>query len=138
MRNKRNLNEKRKSGFGVVLKLVISLVFIFVSGQFFVNSAKSIMTAYNRSLLLDQAEGEVNDLRIENLELVGEKEKMIDDSYVESEARNRITYVKKGEVVVVLPETGEELVLGEDDVDKSDEYMSEGWKRWWDLVKNGV
>ena len=138
MRNKRNSDEKRKSGFGIVFKLIISLVFIFISGQFFVNSAKSIMTAYNRSLLLDQAENEVNTLRIENLELVGEKEKMIDDSYVESEARNRITYVKKGEIVVVLPETGEEMVLGEDEVVESNEYVSGGWKRWWDLVKNGV
>ncbi len=137
MRKRINSTDKRTLGFGRLFKFVVCLVLIGVSGLLFVNSARSIMTAYNRSLLLEQAEREVDSLRLENLELVETKEETMDESYVEGEARDRISYVKDGEVIVVLPETGEEIVLGEEDEINGEERL-DGWHRWWDLMRNGV
>ncbi|MFH1546975.1 MAG: septum formation initiator family protein [bacterium] len=138
MRNKRNTQDRRTFGFGHLFKFMIFLISAGFSGLLFVNSARSIMTAYNRSLLLQQAESEVNELRIENLELTEEKDKMVAESYVEAEARDRITYTKKGEKIVVLPNTGEEVVLGEEDIVEEEDDGPKGWNRWWEIVKNGV
>lgn len=138
MRNKRNSTDKKGINFSNVLKFTVAIVLIGISGLLFVNSARSVMTAYNRSLLLQQAEDEVNALRIENLKLTEKKDEMMEDSYVEEEARNRMIYVKDGEIVIVLPETGQESVLGEKEDDLNVYDNEGGWRRWWSLVKNGV
>lgn len=138
MNRKRISKENKGQGLGKVFGILITFGIIGVSALLFVNSARSIMTAYNRSLLLDQAHDEVAELRLKNLELLEKKEGVLDDSYVEQEARDRISYVRDGEKIVVLPETGEEVVLGADDEMEEENNGLSDWRRWWDLLKNGV
>ncbi len=91
----------------------MSILLIAFAGMLILDSVKSIGVAHNRSLLLDQAKGEVDDLRMKNLELTEERDRVMSSGYIEEESRNRLFYAKDGEVVVVLPESGE--VLGEED-----------------------
>ena len=96
--NRKRLNKENKGqGLGKFLGILITVSLVGVSVLLFVNSARSIMTAYNRNLLLDQAHDEVAQLRLKNLELLSQKEDVLDDSYIEREARDRISYVKDGE-----------------------------------------
>jgi cell division protein FtsB len=138
--NRRRVEGDNKSrGTGKFLKLVVAALFVGISALLFVNSSRSIMTAYNRSLLLQQAHEEVAELRLKNLELLEEKTLVLDDSYVEKEARDRVFYTRDGEKIVILPETGDESVLGESNSEDTEEIDNGyGWQRWWNLLRNGV
>ena len=137
---------RRNSGtfFGMsnYLSIALSLVFISLSGLLVVNSVKSVSTAYQRSLLLDQAEAEVNELRIRNLELLEKLDYVTSSSYVEAEARNRLLYTKDGEVLLVLPQTAQNTrdnaIAEEEDPDATMHDISWGWDRWWVLLRDGV
>ena len=39
--------------------------------------------------------------------------------------------------IIVLPETGEKVVLGTED-EIEDEKGPQDWTRWWNILKNGV
>jgi cell division protein FtsB len=68
--------------------------------------------------ILNHAEKEVGDLRLDNLELLTLSEYMKSDEYLETEARNRLNLSGKGETVFVIP----------------DEILKKGiamWRRYW-------
>lgn len=128
-------------GISNFVSVGLSLIFIALSGLLITNSVKSVSTAYQRNLLLDQAKQEVQGLRLRNLELMQELDYVTGPSYVEEEARNRLLYTKDDEVLVVLPQTGEkvedEKVLGEESENSTSE-MNSGWDRWLTLLVDGV
>jgi cell division protein FtsB len=122
------------------LSVFISLLFVGLSAVLVINSVKSVVSAYRRMLLLDQAKQEVGELRVQNLELKQEKEKILSEDYVEKEARDRLYYVKDGEVMVVLPETNEELkdqqdVKGVEDIHESEDSLREEWIK---IIQQGI
>lgn len=138
--------DKKTKGLGMspFVSILLSVVFTGLSLLLIVNSVKSVNRAYQRSKLLDQAEEEVQALRLRNLELLRERDNVSDGAYVEEQARDRLLYTKDGEVLLVLPEsiesesedTGEEEeVLGEEDVI---EEREKGWERWWSVLRDGV
>ncbi len=138
--------KSKKVSASKVVTLFLSVVFLGLSGLLVVNSVKSITTANQRNQLLGQAEEEVRDLRLRNLELLQELDYVTGSSYVEEEARNRLLYTKNDEVLVILPQTADEVhekeVLGktseEGDENTAEEGYDEGWIRWWVLLKDGV
>lgn len=87
--------------------------------------------------LLDQAQEEVSDLRLRNLELEQKRQEILGEDYVEKEARDRLYYVKKGETMVVLPETGD-YEEPEDVTEEAEDEGEYGWAVWWEFLKNGV
>jgi len=124
----------------VIVSLFLSVVFIGLSGMLIVNSLKSVITAYRRVQLLEQANEEVSDLRYRNLELLRQREEIMGATYVEKEARDRLFYVKDGEIMVVIPES-DEISEGSDFADSqdNDDVESDGsWTNWWNLLKDGV
>jgi cell division protein FtsB len=64
----------------------------------------SLNTTYQKMNILEIAQKDVEELRIKNLELILEKEKVQSDEYLEAEARNKLKYSKDGEVAYVIPE----------------------------------
>ena len=139
-KNPRGKSEKVSTS--KIVTVFLSVVFLGLSGLLVVNSFKSISTANQRNQLLGQAEEEVRDLRLRNLELLQELDYVTGSSYVEEEARNRLLYTKNDEVLVVLPQTSEEVdemeVLGEEALETVADEYEEGWIRWWTLLKDGV
>jgi cell division protein FtsB len=134
-------SEGTSLGISNFVSIGLSIIFIALSGLLVANSIKSVSTAHQRSLLLDQAKLEVQDLRLRNLELMQELDYVTSSSYVEEEARNRLLYTKNDEVLVVLPQTGEKVqdeeVLGESDEATTSESPG-GWDRWLSLLIDGV
>ena len=144
MNRRRIIEEKGSTNVSTFVSVALSLIFLGLAGLLIANSIKSVSSAYNRALLLDQAESEIEALRLRNLELIQEEKYVTSDPYVEGEARDRMLYSKDGEVLLVLPDDTE--VLGESDstiedstaeeVDQED--LLKGWDRWWSVIKNGV
>ena len=141
--NAKNPHKKgEKVGASKIVTIFLSVIFLGVSGLLVVNSVKSVSTANQRNQLLEQAESEVRDLRLRNLELLQELDYVTSSSYVEEEARNRLLYTKDDEVLVVLPQTAvegdDEEVLGEEAEKGASDIGDEGWIRWWTLLRDGV
>ena len=138
--------EQKTSSFSPTVSFLLSLFFLGLSGLLVINMVKSVSTAYQRNLLLVQAEQEVYDLRLRNLELMEKMDYVSSSSYIEQEARDQLQYVKEGETMVLLPDTGEDdsAVLGEQKENKNEDQNPElieqekGWNRWLDLLKYGV
>ncbi|MBN1618522.1 septum formation initiator family protein [Candidatus Dojkabacteria bacterium] len=144
--NRKQVVDINTNGLGsTVLSFFLSIFMIALSVLLVINSAKSIILAYRRSLLLEQARQEVYDLRLRNLELVSEKSNVMSEEYVETEARDRLSYAKDGEVIVVLPDTAQSDIS----VSQDEEYLipndesaevknSEGFTRWWSILRDGI
>ncbi len=78
--------------------LVVSIIVLY-------SVFNSILITIKKVDILKNAEKEVNSLRLENLNLsIGIKD-MSTDQYLEKEARDRLNFGGKGEVVFVIPET---------------------------------
>ncbi|MBN2100971.1 septum formation initiator family protein [Candidatus Dojkabacteria bacterium] len=132
------LEEKKKNkSSSRVFSFLLAAVFTGLSAVLVVNSVKSLRAAYNRMELLDQASGEVDELRVRNLELVSRKEEIIGDDYVEKEARDRLYYAKDGEIVAVLPDTADVQGVVSEDEDTVEDKDGE-WKSWWQFLIKGV
>jgi cell division protein FtsB len=83
------------------------LVLIGVSFLMLLSVYRSLRQMGQKISLLKQAEQEVSELRLENLELSLEIEEAGSIDRLEQEARDRLNYGQKGEVVFVI---GDELV----------------------------
>ena len=114
---------------------------IILSGILIYNIAKSMIITSEKVQILSQAEKEVSNLRLDNLENLLLIEYMTSDEYLETEARNRLNLSKKGEVAFVIPE--EILKKGLLQVERilnEDERVSdiENWRIWQDFFIVGI
>ncbi|MEA3357421.1 MAG: septum formation initiator family protein [Patescibacteria group bacterium] len=136
--NKHKANKEKKKR-GPVVSFIGAFICAGISILIIVNSVKSIITAYRRSLLLDQANEEVENLRVDNLELLQEKEEIMGVDFIEEQARDRLYYVKDGEVMVVIPEDGTSNEGLDVESAGSEAHKAEsGWAVWWSVLVNGV
>jgi len=80
-----------------------------VSAVIFFSVFNSVKITVQKLEILRKAEQEVEDLRLENLHLsIGIKE-MSTDKYLEKEARDRLNFGGKDEIVFVIPESSLEV-----------------------------
>ena len=121
------VNKLLNSGFGKILLLAISILMIL-------SVYRSIKQMGQKISLLKQAEYEVEELRIKNLELSLQIEDASDIGYLEKEARDRLNYGQENEIVFVindeLIEVGKNKVLAilypesvEEDINVLDEWV---------------
>lgn len=137
--------EREKENGDILKKVTRSktggLLLLALSGVLIYNVVKSIVITSEKLEILNQAEGEVSDLRLNNLELLVLTEYMKSDEYLETEARNRLNLSKKGEISFVIPE--EILKKGISDIE---DILSEqktvdgekGWKVWYLFFSSGI
>ncbi len=95
------------SGVGKIVLLGISVLMLL-------SVYRSITQMGQKISLLKQAEYEVEELRVENLELSLHFEDANDIEYLEKEARDRLNYGKENEIVFVIKE--EQLEYGKEKV----------------------
>lgn len=117
------------------------LMLLVLSGILIYNVAKSIVITSEKLEILNQAESEVSDLRLSNLELLVLTEYMTSDEYLETEARNRLNLSKKGEVSFVIPEKIlEKGILDVGEIVNEQENISsiENWRVWYEFFVTGI
>ena len=95
------------SGVGKIVLLGISVLMLL-------SVYRSITQMGQKISLLKQAEYEVEELRVDNLELSLHLEDANDIEYLEKEARDRLNYGKENEIVFVIKE--EQLEYGKEKV----------------------
>lgn len=76
--------------------LVITTVFLIY------NIFKSVDLTIKKIGILNQAEREVDDLRLKNVSLLLSREEVETDDYIETEARDRLNLARKDELVFVI------------------------------------
>lgn len=142
-----NGNKTRQAGSkppGAGLRAVLGIVGITLLSAFLLyQSYKSISLTMQKLDIYSQAENDVSTLRLANLELLLESERVKTEFYVEAEGRNRLFLSKGDEYVFIIPgAVGESVYLGDyysgylqDDVEV--EYKA-GFEGWLDFVKEGV
>lgn len=101
------------------------------------------MNTLQKRKILDKAEKEVEELRISNLYLSIQIKDMSSDKYLEKEARDRLNFGGKDEVVFVIPDNTVELAKKEveeiltpelESVHKSGSNIHE----WFQFVVKGI
>ena len=127
-------------------KLLVNLTIVIISSFLLYNVFKSIQISSAKLGILEQAEQEVDELRLRNLELLLKKIRVESEDYVETEARNRLNYARDGEIVFVIPESAMELAKEEVKTILEIEDLSAGageetktiFEQWRDFFIKGV
>ena len=121
------------SRIGKILLLGISLLMLLSVFRSFKQMGQKIS-------LLRQAEHEVDELRIENLELSLEIVEASSVDHLEREARDRLNYGQENEVVFVISEDLVEIGMQKvDDILYPEKEVEEGsvWEEWVEFVVGG-
>ena len=112
--NIKNREKKVDNGSGLELtelsnNWLFKIFAVGVSGILLFSVYNSAKLTIQKEEILKKAEQEVEDLRVTNLELsIGIKE-MSTDKYLEKEARDRLNFGGKDEVVFVIPQNALDL-----------------------------
>ncbi len=88
---------------------IFKIVTISLSALFLYAVTNSIILMVKKIDFLKEAEGEVQNLRLQNLHLSVGIMDMSTDKYLEKEARDRLNFGGEGEVVFVIPKSTLEL-----------------------------
>lgn len=81
------------------IAVVISISIIVLMAY---NIGRSITQTAQKLEIIKYAQEEVEQLRLENIKLIMEKEKMRKDDFIELEARNRLNYARSGDTVAIF------------------------------------
>ena len=146
--NIRRINRKRESrnstGFSKISEhwlFKVSSIVIFALVLYFV--LNSVRITVQKVDILKRAEREVQELRLENLHLSVGIEEMSSDKYLEKEARDRLNFGGKDEVVFVIPDSTLEMAMEEVEkiIASSQESIYESgsnFEEWLSFVLEGV
>lgn len=140
-RSKRTV-EKIQPGISPVIRFFIQLSFLIISFFLIFNSFRAFQIANTKLAILKQAQQEVTDLRLKNIQLILEKGKIETDDYVETDIRNRLNYSKSNEIIFVISDFSMEEA---ENVVKAILYPpvekpapKEIWRQWVDFFINKV
>ncbi len=98
--------EREKSNnMGIKLIKIFFICFLIFLNIIFLKNIFVTYGNYSEKIkILETLEQEVEDLRIENLENLLEKYKVVSLEYMEKEGRDHLGLSKEGEVIVVIPD----------------------------------
>lgn len=99
---KRGSNNRKSISFSSVAVIIL---FLGLTAFMTYNIFRTLTLSGQKLQVLEQAEQEVEQLRLDNIKLVMQRNDVITDDYIETQARNRLNYSKKGETQVVIPDT---------------------------------
>lgn len=116
-----------------LVPIFISLSLVVFSLWVVVDILGNLEEAFEKGEIVTQQEEKVAQLRLQNLAKQQELEYVMDDTYVEKEARERFNYIKDGEVVFYLPETGEVAGVNDSNSEEIDDRVSP-FEEWMQLI----
>lgn len=126
---------------GIFNSWFVKVVFLVVSGIFVYSVYKSVSITIQKLEILNRAENEVEDLRLENLDLSVEMMDMSTNEYLEKEARDRLNLNGKKEIMFVFKNNS--LKIAEEKVDEILSQKEEDFDNggnvlaWKDFIFNG-
>lgn len=129
----------RNSLFNILLMIGSILISIF----FLINSVRSIRLTIEKLAILDQAEEDVQTLRLKNLSILEQSELVKTDFFVELQGRDKLHLSQNNEIVVIIPE---ELLNSNELNNYYDTFVSRedvikktvGLKSWLEFFEKGV
>ena len=138
-----NKPSEKASGSGGLIRGMINLSLVGLSLFLLYNIGRSVQIATLKLEILRKAEREVDELRIENVELILRKDTVQAQDYIETEARNRLNYSQDGEILFVISDPVmeqasvelEEILTGRED---EGVITRETWEQWYDFFLLGV
>jgi cell division protein FtsB len=97
---------KKKNAFlrGDFIKIVATVFMLGLILFMTSNFIRSVTVMTEKLRILEKVEEEVDQLRMDNLELILKKSEIVSYEYVEKEARDKLKYTKDEEIVFVIPE----------------------------------
>lgn len=141
-KEKRKSIENAPSKYSDIVRFLIGIGIFLLSFFLIFNSIRSFQLTKEKLLILNKAQSEVADLRLKNITLLLQKERIESDDFTETDIRNRLNYSKKGEVIFVIPDelltTSKQTVR---DILKEEEKAEEQrsvFEQWVDIFVNGV
>jgi cell division protein FtsB len=117
----------------VILSIGLSVGLILFTGLVVLDTLNSFSSAYQKAMIVREQQGRVSDLRLENLRKQQELGYVLGKEFVEDEAREKFSYVKKGEVIFILPDSGE-VVVKRDESDASKTTATRPIDDWVNLL----
>lgn len=127
--------------FSRVVDILVNIAFLVISGFLIFNSVRTIQNSQEKLAILQRAENEVTALRLRNIELILEKEKIETIDYTETDIRNRFNYSKNNEILFVIPDEIMDISRKQVDIILKEEETKvdskEVWEVWYDLIING-
>ena len=112
----------RKKFFNLI---IIGFALILISSL-----GRQVWQLYRAGKNLETAQQKVENLKIENVNLGNQLKEVQSPEFIEKEAKNKLSYVKEGEVVVVLPKQESNQSIEEDKPKKK----LANWQKWWQAV----
>lgn len=70
----------------------------------FYQAGKSIYLTSLKLIILDNAKTEVGELRLNNLKLILQNNRVLTEDYIQTESRDRLNYSEEGDVLFVIPD----------------------------------
>lgn len=121
--------------------LPAKVLFVVIAGFLFYNVFHSVKITVQKLDILRKARIEVENLRLNNLQLALNLENMQSLEYVEVQARDRLNFAGKNEYVFVIPEDALE-----DGADKVNTLLKQelvfekkaGYEIWFEFVYTGI
>ena len=92
---------------------IFKLATLVVASLILYSVSNSVILTIQKVNFLKEAEREVQELRLENLHLSLGIKDMSTDKYLEKEARDRLNFGGKGELVFVIPDATLELAVNQ-------------------------
>ena len=129
----------RNSLFNILLMIGSILISIF----FLINSVRSIRLTIEKLAILDQAEEDVQTLRLKNLSILEQSELVKTDFFVELQGRDKLHLSQNNEIVVIIPEellNSNELKRYYDTFLPQEEIVEKtvGLKGWLEFFEKGI
>lgn len=139
---KLNIRSKESRDLSPYINVLIGIGFVVMSLFLVYNGIRSLQIANEKRNILKNAEVEVTSLRLKNISLLLEENKIETDDYTEIDIRNRLNYSKNGEVVFVISDQAYDLANIEVNrilsTKENKEEKKSAWEEWKELFTEGV
>lgn len=139
---KPEFQENRKRTSPAIFDNVLTRFLLLGTSIFLLyNVGHSIDITIQKLNILQRARKEVDELRLENLELALQIEDIQGSEYLEIQARDKLNFAGEQEYIFVIPD--EILAQADKDLDKflgrnQEEPKESGYKVWADFFLNGI
>lgn len=109
---------------------ILLVIFIIMLGASFVRNISRIVSIERR---VKEKEERVERLKEKKKKLKKRLEEVTSDSYIEKQLRDSLGLVKKGEIVIVLPDKEVLRSLAPEIEEEEDVLPDPNWKKWLNL-----
>lgn len=111
----------------LIIGILIVLILIY-------NLITQIVATLKSGDRLDLATEKLHQLEVKNKEIKNKLEEVKSQTFIETEARNRLGLSKEGEIIVIIPDEKIDLILGHNK--KEEKSRLPNYLGWWKLFFN--